>query len=174
MIETLKGKDLENTAYAISAEAHLPQQYNYNPYITHPVEVALLAKIHGYGSEVVAGCYLHDTEEDTDVTSEFLIAKGIPLVVVEGVEAVTFTDLDKRNGVDKIAKAKSHPIGHVIKFCDSSRNFATSVTSPEILEMERKGKARDFSLRYAGYLSLLIIDLPTPEEIQEYLVARGN
>lgn len=169
MIEVVSGKELESLAYRIAADAHYQGMYNFRPYVEHPVEVALLAKKLGYPSEVVSAAYLHDTVEDTKVTPESLLEQGIPLIVVEGVNAVTYTEEDLANEVDKIAKARSNPIGHVTKFCDSSRNFATCVTYPEILELEEPGKARKFALRYSGYLAKLIPDLPTPEFIEDYV-----
>lgn len=167
MIERLTDTGLVTLAYDIAVEAHDGQPYGNRPYIVHPVEVAHLALDLGYPEEVQAGCLMHDVVEDSDITTDDLLTGGIPLVVVEGVEAVTY-----KYGVDtggKIPKARRHPLGHVIKFCDSSRNFATTVNEPEILGPE---KALAWAVDYATKLGALQPDLPTPSEVVEYLRSR--
>jgi (p)ppGpp synthase/HD superfamily hydrolase len=164
MIERLTNTGLVTVAFEIAQEAHDGQLYGGRPYINHPLEVAHLALDLGYPEEVQAGCLMHDVVEDSDITFEDLEARGVPLVVVDGVEAVTYRrDID--NG-GKILKARAHILGHVIKFCDSSRNFATTVNDPESLGQE---KALTWAIDYAAKLGELQPGLPTPLEIIEYL-----
>lgn len=164
-MNALYGAELVERADKIAETAHgaTGKLYGGQPYIVHPREVADLARALGYPEEVVAGCLLHDTIEDTDVTAEFLRSEGMPLSVVSGVVAVSWTG----NGTtaEKLAAAKSNPMGHVIKFCDSSRNFATTVNDPDVLGPE---DAQRRSRRYAEYLGELVIDLPTPQEVLVY------
>jgi hypothetical protein len=108
------------------------------------------------------------TLEDTSETRETLLKARMPLVVVDGVGAVTYTKVDELAGTDKIDKAKSHPLGHVIKFCDSSRNFATTVNNPLDLPEHR---AFHNARKYSRYLGRLIEGLPTPEKIREFVAS---
>lgn len=168
MIERLTDTGLVTLSYDIALEAHEGQWYGERPYIEHPLEVAHLALDLGYPEEVQAGCLLHDVVEDSDVEADDLLAHGILPVIVDGVEAVTY-----RYGIDtigKVAKARSHPLGHVIKFCDSARNFATTVNAPKLLGQER---ARKGSINYATKLGGLVAGLPTPHEITTYLQSRS-
>ncbi|MFO0971529.1 MAG: HD domain-containing protein [Candidatus Saccharimonadales bacterium] len=155
-------------AYDIAFEAHEATGAKYGdlPYIEHPIEVASLAQLLGYAPEVVAGCLLHDVLEDTVLRREDLSRLGIPPIVADGVEAVTW-----QNGIDtlnKVDKARSHPLGHVIKFCDSSRNFATTVNAPETLGSDR---ALSWAQDYAQKLGSLVIGLPAPRDIELFIEA---
>lgn len=156
-------------AYDIAERAH--QGVEYAPgrrYIEHPIEVANLAMIMGYPDEVVAGCLGHDIIEDTSETRDSLLEAGLPLIVVEGIEAVTYTGRDEIARVDKIDKAKAHVVGHVIKFCDSSRNFATSVNNPQDLPVER---VFHYTRKYSRYLGRLIEGLPSPQKVREFVAS---
>lgn len=160
----LSGDILIKTAINIAAQAHGDQLYGNKDYMFHLTEVAELATAMEYPDEVIAGCFLHDTLEDTYFTARDMIRGGIPLVVVEGVQAVTYVKGEET--LSKIDKAKGHPIGHVIKFCDSSRNFATTVNRPYSIDNEKRMKrARE----YAQNLGALAIDLPTPNEIDRFI-----
>lgn len=163
-MNTLAGTELVVRADEIAEAAHAGQMYGDRPYIVHPREVADLATELGYPAEVVAACLLHDTLEDTDLTPHDLSQEGIPLVVISGVVAVTWAGNGDIRG--KLAQAKSDPIGHVTKFCDSSRNFATTVGDPAALGQER---AIRNALRYATNVGELAINLPTPADIRRYL-----
>ena len=50
------------------------------PYITHPLAVADILKVHGATTEAVLGGLLHDVVEDTDVTLDE-IADGFAVEV---------------------------------------------------------------------------------------------
>ena len=170
-MKALFGAELVEHADKIADAAHgaTGKLYGSRPYIVHPREVADLARALGYSEEVIAGCLLHDTIEDTGLTAEDLLAERMPLSVVRGVVAVTWTG----NGTtaEKMAQAKSNPMGHVIKFCDASRNFATTVNPPYNLGIEAtQGK----SGRYAEYLGELILDRPTPGEVVLYCQSVDN
>lgn len=151
-------------AQALATKAHAGLTYGPDgrPYAWHLEKVASLASRLGYPDEVVAACWLHDIVEDTDYTIAEL-EKDFPRSVTAAVEAVTYV---KESGEDKIAKAKSDPLGHVVKFCDASINFsASAVDGP-------RGEHTQWEVsveRYPVYVAKLHKDLPNPEEINKYL-----
>ena len=132
------------------------------PYWWHLEKVAGLAERLGYCEEVVTACWLHDTLEDTKITYKDLL-KIFPKVVVDAVESVTF---DKKVDSDMIAKAKSNPIGQVVKYCDVAINFSASAIYGPHLDR----KQWDLTVhRYPTYLSELHKNLPTPNQINDWL-----
>lgn len=56
--------------FAIVAHGDQKRKYTGLPYVTHTIEVADLVLLHGGSVEQVAAALLHDTVEDTSVTSE--------------------------------------------------------------------------------------------------------
>lgn len=163
----LSGNELVAKAFAIADEAHSGAMYGSVPYIEHPKQVARLAVALGYPPEVEAACLLHDVVEDTGVTQEDLAASDMPLTVIEGVMAVTYVYGHEK--LEKIEKAMTHPIGHVVKFCDSGRNFATTIDDPRAISRHR---GFEFALRYASNVGRLALELPTPQDIRDYLATR--
>lgn len=156
---------LVEKAKNLALKAHEGQTYGSDnrPYEWHIGKTAELAERMGYPEEVVAGCWLHDVAEDTEVTIEDL-RKEFPSATVDGVAAVTYIKgVDQE---DKIEKAKKHVVGHVIKLCDASVNFSASV-----LDGPRVGHEQYEVIvkRYGRYISELLLDLPTPEEVVEYI-----
>ncbi len=147
----------------VATKAHDGQFYGTgDPYIMHPTQTADLAKRLGYGDTVQAACYLHDVLEDTGVT-EAELRDQFPEEVVDAVVAVTYFGKDHGK---KIKQAMTHPIGHVVKFCDVSCNFANGV-----LYGVKPGQAElEVIPRRASYFSMLLPSLPSPEEIdREFL-----
>lgn len=162
MATTVSGIELVRLADSIAEVAHEGQLYADGPFIEHPREVSFLAKEFGYPHEVQATALLHDVLEDTTVTEHELRYRGIPTVVVSSVVSLTSFPGDR----DKIAKALSNPISHVVKFFDASVNFAVTEDEPA-----RRGVERGLAdlRRYARYLGQLSTDLPKPFEITVYL-----
>ncbi|HIE21056.1 MAG TPA: bifunctional (p)ppGpp synthetase/guanosine-3',5'-bis(diphosphate) 3'-pyrophosphohydrolase, partial [Acidimicrobiia bacterium] len=65
--------DLIIHAHEVAAEAHQGQlRKTGDPFITHPVAVALMLAEHGLDAATVAAALLHDTVEDTSITLEDL------------------------------------------------------------------------------------------------------
>ena len=61
-------------AYAVAEEAHAGQQRDSgDPYIQHPLSVALLLADIGMGPDTVAAGLLHDVVEDTGIALESLV-----------------------------------------------------------------------------------------------------
>jgi (p)ppGpp synthase/HD superfamily hydrolase len=149
-------------AKLLALDAHKNQKYfttdKVMPMSWHLEKTADLAKRLGYGEEVMAACWLHDIVEDTTVTLSYL-KQHFPEDIVAAVDSVTF---DSTKDKDKIEKAKQNPIGHVVKFCDASINYAaTALLGP-------KPGLKQWNItveRYLDYLVRLSKNLPTPEEI---------
>ena len=86
-------------------------------YFLHPMRVAMRCRT----DEEKMVALLHDTIEDTDVTPEYLLARGFPQSVVDGILSVT-----KREGetYEKfVARAKQNPIGRIVKLHDLEDNL---------------------------------------------------
>lgn len=107
-------------------------------YFQHPMRVAM--RCHTDEEKIVA--LLHDTIEDTDVTSEYLIAEGFPQYLVDAILSVT-----KREGEsyeEFVARAAQNPIGRAVKLHDLEDNldiFRLDSVSP------------DMAARYTKYLA---------------------
>ena len=79
-------------AYEIGALAHAGQtRKSGEPYITHPVAVASILADLGLDAETIIAAILHDTLEDTQLTSERIAVEFGP-TVVELVDGVTKLD----------------------------------------------------------------------------------
>ncbi|MDQ3159257.1 MAG: HD domain-containing protein [bacterium] len=157
----LSGEQLVERAKEIAIQAHLGAFYDDRPYIEHPLEVASIAREHGYGSLVVATCLLHDVVEDTDISHQDLMDRGIPYIVADAVELVTFKPGESGN---KISKARMDPIGHATKFCDSTGNLRNAY---KMVDCELKSKR---IVKYHGYLSQLIPGLPIQSDIERFAI----
>lgn len=111
-------KQLIKLAYEICATAHAGRTDKVcMPYHLHPERVA--ARCATDAETIVA--LLHDTIEDTDITPEYLLNKGFPQYIVDGVLSVT-----KREGEsyeDFVARAKQNPIGRMVKIHDLEDNM---------------------------------------------------
>lgn len=61
--------DVVKLAFEVSSHAHYTQtRKSGEPYITHPIEVALIISDWGLDEQTIAGALLHDVVEDTSVT----------------------------------------------------------------------------------------------------------
>jgi hypothetical protein len=159
----LRGQELVEEAKKISRIDHAGQKYGDFDFFDHPLSVAKLAVSYGYNHETEAACYLHDTVEDTEETFERLLSRGITGIVVDAVASVTY--IKGEETADKIEKARSNPIGHVVKFLDSSRNFSRTTWPEEVMSPELRLRRTE---RYNRNIGLLLPGLPTPEEIRRF------
>ena len=88
----------------IAIRAHGTQKYGEDPYSVHLDAVVSMLGEFGFDSfEDKAVGLLHDTVEDTDLTSEKLIRIGVPIVVVDGVLFCT-----DEPGVNRKPESASH------------------------------------------------------------------
>jgi hypothetical protein len=162
-------------AMNIARTAHAGQMYGPEPYFNHVFDAANLARHMGYNAQTVTAALLHDTVEDTSMTLDRLRSAGMSPSVVAAIDAVTFDDdADNPDGLTaeprrqlKLAKAKRTPLGHVVKFCDSSVNFGHTVSYPWMLRWDGE-KPGEYALDYVPNLAELSQDLPTPAEVKTY------
>lgn len=154
-------------ARTFAIERHGDQKYGNNlPYEWHLEKVATLAERLGYPVEIQAAAWLHDVVEDTDTPlDELRMLFGDTIAVI--VESVTYTDKDKASNIDKIQKAKQNKGAHVVKFCDSSINFSASALNGAPGAMSQWEATTE---RYGKFVSELLIDLPKPQAIKDWLL----
>ncbi len=121
------------TALEIATKAHKGQvDKNGVAYIAHPLAVA--AQLDSLELKTIA--ILHDTIEDTNVTAEYLIERGIPKELVEVVQLLTKPkDEDYESYLKRV---RENPMAKAVKLADLAHN-----TSPERaggLNEKRKAK----------------------------------
>lgn len=93
------------------------------PYITHPQAVARALIEEGYwDEEYVAAAWLHDVIEDTDVTENYLVAKGVNPWTVQAVMVLTKTD--DVNYLDYILAVGGNDIARIVKIADIRHNMS--------------------------------------------------
>jgi (p)ppGpp synthase/HD superfamily hydrolase len=89
MNATAKALILKARGFALGAHAGMGQvrKFTGEPYHNHPFRAAEMAEAHYCDWEVICGCYLHDTVEDTWVTIKLIHQEFGPVVrrIVEGV-----------------------------------------------------------------------------------------
>ena len=117
-------------AFATAAHAAVGQlrKYTFEPYIVHPAEVAaLVSTVPGHTPEMVAAAWLHDTVEDTGVTSELIRSEfGDEVATLVG----WLTDVSRpdhgnraaRKAVDRAHTAAAPAEAQTIKLADLIAN----------------------------------------------------
>ena len=63
---------------------------------------------------------LHDTIEDTDVTAEYLLEKGIPKHIVEAVQLLTKPEDEEYESY--LRRVKENPLAKRVKLADLANN----------------------------------------------------
>lgn len=105
------------TALEIAVKAHKGQvDKNEMPYILHPMAVA--AQLDSLELKTIA--ILHDTIEDTDVTAEYLLDKGIPKNIVETVQLLSKPEDEDYESCLK--RVKANPLAKQVKLADLANN----------------------------------------------------
>ncbi len=122
------------TAFEVSAEAHKDQRRKSGePYITHPVAVALILANLGMDDVTLAGALLHDSVEDTGITLDDLTTRfgSDVAVIVDGVtklERIHFESKEAQQAATMrkmlVAMAKDLRV-LVIKLADRLHNMRT-------------------------------------------------
>ncbi len=145
-------RDVAERAEAIARQAHRGQKYGDRDYIeAHVARVAAIVARLGYNDRYVAAAWLHDVVEDTPVTEQDLIDQGIPADVVAAVEAVTERENETRQ--QYLARIAAHRMAVVVKYADSSANFAsTMLLSPYLSDAD----FCDWSHEYASNIAYLL------------------
>lgn len=110
--------ELCDLALQIALRAHKGQKdKSGRDYILHPIRVAERCK----NPEAKIAALLHDTLEDTDVTTDYLREQGFPEEIIEGVMAVTKRECETYE--DFVRRAAENPIGREVKMADLEDNM---------------------------------------------------
>lgn len=96
------------------------------PYLEHVRRVSRY--VDPSDPHAVAAAWLHDTLEDSPITTDELVAEGIPAEVIEAVELLTRTPGQPSS--DYYAKIRAHPLARQVKLADLADN-----TDPERLAL---------------------------------------
>lgn len=128
--------DYVELTLSIATEAHKGQKDKAGiDYINHPKTVASFVNT----DDEKATAYLHDVLEDTEITSEELLQKGIPVSVVNAVEVLTKTK--DVSYLDYLKKIKKNPIARVVKLADLRHNSdLTRINQPTASDFKRTVK----------------------------------
>ena len=132
--------ELREKAMQIAEKVHSHQvDKGGNPYISHPVRVEMMCS--RQEDRLVA--LLHDTVEDGDIASEYLLMVGFPQEVVDAVLSVS-----RKRGEDYfdfIHRCKANPIGRRVKICDLINNMDITrlkeLTEKDIERLKKYHKA---------------------------------
>ena len=135
--------DLTKTAMRIAYDAHYGQvDRGKTPYIFHPMHGAESMK--DEDSTVVA--ILHDILEDTPVSAEFLLRKGIPQRLVEAVQVLTRREDEPYAEYLNRVVASQNVLALRVKYADVLHNLDETRTKtgklPKYLE-DRYHHAKD-------------------------------
>lgn len=125
----LSHNNLVELASQIASDAHAGQyrRDGTTPYIEHPAAVASRAP---KSPESQAAAWLHDVLEDTELTRDDLLDRGIPESIVVAVEALT-----KQEGLSyekNLRRVASNEIARGVKVADMLSNLADSPTKNQI------------------------------------------
>jgi len=155
-------------AAQLAAEAHKGQTRKWghknDPYILHPMRVAGRVSIHRFATEeMVAAAFLHDSIEDSDLTEESIIAKGLGSKVAHLVAQLTNTSkgLDaKRSERKRIDRERLMNVSweaRLIKLADRLDNIRDTNSDSEI--------PKDFDTMYRQE-SLFLLDVLKGTDIE--------
>jgi len=129
---------LEELAFEIAKVAHAGQKDKAGiDYILHPQQVAAMMTT----DEEKAVALLHDIIEDTDVTASELLVKGLPITVVEAVEALT--KKHNQTYAEYLTGVKRNRLATAVKLADLKHNSDLSrLEKITQKDRERVGKYR--------------------------------
>lgn len=177
-------------AYQIAAQAHKDQKrLSGEPYIMHPLSVALILASLGMDEASIVAAILHDTVEDTDMTREDVAREFGDTVaeLVEGVTKIGKVQIQTKNdngenvriqlqtkeeqqaeNIRKMLIAMSRDIRVIIiKLADRLHNMRTLMFKPE---QRRREIARETSEIYAPIAHRLGIR-PIKEELEDLAIS---
>jgi (p)ppGpp synthase/HD superfamily hydrolase len=144
-------------AQSIAIEAHAGQRYDQRDYIeAHVAPIAGMVARMGYDKDYQSAAWLHDVVEDSPFTNQDLTDRGVPLHVVHAVDLLT-----KRPGVPHeqyMAAIASDPLATVVKFADSSLNYANTIFYGDPVT----ARFRKRVATYSGNIAFLQPLLPPP------------
>lgn len=124
--------DIVDRAREFARRKHATQtrKYTGEPYFVHCAEVASILEEYGFGPEVIAAAYLHDTLEDTDTTLGELLAEfgsDVLSLVMQVTDVSLPCDGNRktRKALDRDHLAKASAEGQSIKLADLISNSAS-------------------------------------------------
>ena len=110
--------ELREKAMQIAIKVHSGQvDKGGNDYIYHPMRVSDSCK--SEEEKIVA--LLHDTIEDGNITSDYLLMQGFPNDIVDAVLSVSRNQ--EEDYFDFIHRCKANPIGRMVKIADLKDNM---------------------------------------------------
>lgn len=116
-------------ALKIAVEAHAGQKdRDGEAYILHPLQVGLM----GSTDEERCAGFLHDVIEDPGVTAEELLAKGIPVGVVNALKLLTHNKKDSYQDYLQHIIDSRNPIALKVKYNDLCHNYARGKAYPDL------------------------------------------
>ncbi|MFZ4515155.1 MAG: RelA/SpoT family protein [Acidimicrobiia bacterium] len=131
---------LIESAFAVARSAHATQvRRSGEPYVTHPLRVAMIVAELGLDDTTIASALLHDAVEDTTVTLEDLEAEfGVEVAqIVDGVTKLDRLKFDSKEEQQAatlrkmlVAMAKDIRV-LIIKLADRLHNMRTIASLPE-------------------------------------------
>ena len=135
-----KKVEIITRAYKFAKEAHKGvRRQSGEPYILHPIEVAL--SLYKESDKIVA--LLHDVLEDTDATVEDLIAIGLYDCEIDAVKLLTKPH--KEDYIHYVRRIAESPIARRVKMADLRHNMDISrldvVTERDLARVEQYKKA---------------------------------
>ena len=142
-------------AYQLANDAHNGQcRVSGEPYISHPIAVAIILVDLGMDSECIQAALLHDVVEDTDITSEAVekqFGTDVALLVngVTKLGKISFTSREEQQAenVRKMLLAMAQDVRVIIiKLADRLHNMRTIEVMPE---QKRRDKALETMEVYA-------------------------
>lgn len=149
-------------AIEIAAAAHNDQTDKAgNPYIAHPMRVALDFIRSGDETRAIIAV-MHDVIEDSDLTSDALLAEGFSNEIVEAIVALSRQENESYEAF--LDRASSNDLARPVKIADLRDNMDASRMA--LLPSEKAAKLRE---KYAGGLGRLnrpMTPTATPEKSQ--------
>lgn len=110
--------ELYDQALRISIKAHEGQKdKSGREYVMHPIRVA--GRCRNPKAKIVA--LLHDTIEDTAITTEYLLKQGFPEEIINGVLSVTKQEGESYE--DFVRRAAKNSLGKEVKQADLEDNM---------------------------------------------------
>ena len=166
-------------AYAIASEAHKDQKRKSGePYIIHPLCVAIILAELELDKETIVAGILHDVVEDTVMTSEEISAEFSPEIalLVDGVTKLTQLDLSQdkielqAENLRKMFLAMAKDIRVIlIKLADRLHNLRTLQYQSPQKQIEKSRETMDIYAPIAHRLGISKIKIELDDLFMQYL-----
>ncbi|XP_054264405.1 uncharacterized protein LOC128987535 [Macrosteles quadrilineatus] len=164
-----------------ATEAHKEQKrkdLEKTPYINHPIGVAyILAEEAGLSNvDLLQGCLLHDTVEDTELTSEVIRAKLGDFIgnLVDEVTDDKSLPKQKRKDLQVVHARSTSPAGKLVKMADKLYNLRDLERQlPEGWSEQRRSEYFEWAFQVCEGLRLRGISPKLEEQLDVIFVKRG-